>query len=245
MSQEPCTLFWPRRGFTPTPLRPTFPGEHGKIGHGHHHGGALAVLGHAKPVVNGAIAARGIKPCSGAHVSRRNPGDGFHRFRRIHRLADEVGPAGKLLRLATLGHIGLGFQPFRDNDMGEGVDHGHIGAGPQGQMKIRHTCGERTMSMRRGSSTISLAPSRRRFFMREAKTGWASVGLAPITSITSHSSTDLKSWVPADVPKVLLPGHSPWANGKRGRRYPHCCCGKRCAPFSAPRTLLHWCSVTR
>ncbi len=29
--------------------------------------------------------------------------------------------------------------------------------------------------------TISLAPSRRRFFMRDANTGWPSVGLAPIT----------------------------------------------------------------
>ena len=35
--------------------------------------------------------------------------------------------------------------------------------------------------MRRGSTTISFAPSRRRFFMREANTGCASVGLAPIT----------------------------------------------------------------
>ena len=25
MSQEPCTLFWPRSGFTPTPSRPTLP----------------------------------------------------------------------------------------------------------------------------------------------------------------------------------------------------------------------------
>ena len=39
--------------------------------------------------------------------------------------------------------------------------------------------------MRRGSTTISFAPSRKRFFMREANTGWPSVGLAPITMITS------------------------------------------------------------
>ena len=39
--------------------------------------------------------------------------------------------------------------------------------------------------------------------MRDAKTGCASVGLAPITTITSALSTDLKSCVPADVPKVL------------------------------------------
>ena len=25
MSQLPCTLFWPRSGFTPTPSRPTMP----------------------------------------------------------------------------------------------------------------------------------------------------------------------------------------------------------------------------
>ena len=25
MSQEPCTLFWPRSGFTPTPGRPILP----------------------------------------------------------------------------------------------------------------------------------------------------------------------------------------------------------------------------
>ena len=40
--------------------------------------------------------------------------------------------------------------------------------------------------------------------MREAKTGWASVGLAPMTRITSAFSTDLKSCVPADVPKVAF-----------------------------------------
>ena len=54
-----------------------------------------------------------------------------------------------------------------------------------------------------GIAAISLAPARRRLFIREAKTGWASVGLAPITRITSVLSTDLKSCVPAEVPKVL------------------------------------------
>ena len=58
--------------------------------------------------------------------------------------------------------------------------------------------------MRRGSTTISLAPSRSRRFIREAKTGCASVGLAPMTRITSDLSTDLKSCVPAEVPKAWL-----------------------------------------
>ena len=58
------------------------------------------------------------------------------------------------------------------------------------------------MSMRRGSMTISLAPWRSRFFIREAKTGWPSVGLAPMTMMTSVCSTESKSCVPAEVPKV-------------------------------------------
>ncbi len=40
--------------------------------------------------------------------------------------------------------------------------------------------------------------------MREANTGWASVGLAPMSRITSACSTDLKSWVPAEVPNVAF-----------------------------------------
>ncbi len=64
--------------------------------------------------------------------------------------------------------------------------------------------GERTMSVRRGSTTISLAPSRRRFFMRLANTGWPSVGLAPITITTSVCSTESKSCVPALVPNAVL-----------------------------------------
>jgi translation initiation factor IF-3 len=50
------------------------------------------------------------------------------------------------------------------------------------------------------SMTMILAPSRNRFFNRDANTGWASVGLAPMTRITSDFSTDLKSCVPAEVP---------------------------------------------
>ncbi len=59
------------------------------------------------------------------------------------------------------------------------------------------------MSVRRGSTTISLAPARRRFFMREANTGCASVGLAPMIITTSVCSTESKSCVPAEVPKVV------------------------------------------
>ena len=52
---------------------------------------------------------------------------------------------------------------------------------------------------------MSLAPSRRRFFMREANTGCASVGLAPIDhDDVGCARPKSKSCVPADVPKVVL-----------------------------------------
>jgi hypothetical protein len=40
--------------------------------------------------------------------------------------------------------------------------------------------------------------------MREAKTGCPSVGFAPMTTMTSASATESKSWVPAEVPKAVL-----------------------------------------
>ena len=58
-------------------------------------------------------------------------------------------------------------------------------------------CGVRTRSMRRGSTTMSLAPSRSRRFIRDANTGCPSVGLAPITTITSAL---------VDGPEVLRAG---------------------------------------
>src|ERR1700704_5136423 len=72
-------------------------------------------------------------------------------------------------------------------------------------------CGERTRSMRRGSTTMSFAPWRSRCFILDAKTGCPSVGLAPITMMTSACATDLKSCVPADSPNVCL---SPYPVGE-------------------------------
>ncbi len=66
------------------------------------------------------------------------------------------------------------------------------------------TWADRTRSMRRGSTTMSARPSRSRRFIRAAKTGWASVGFAPITRMTSLSATEAKSCVPAEVPNVCV-----------------------------------------
>ncbi len=57
MSQEPCTLFWPRSGFTPTPVTSHVAGRHGEVGDGHNRGRALRMLGDAEAVVDGSVAA--------------------------------------------------------------------------------------------------------------------------------------------------------------------------------------------
>src|SRR5436190_875009 len=93
-------------------------------------------------------------------------------------------------------HHGRALAVFGD---AEAVIDGAIAAG-----SVEARGGVGTKSMRRGSATMSLAPSRKRRFMREANTGCASVGLAPITRMTSDWSTLLKSWVPAEVPSVVL-----------------------------------------
>ena len=78
MSHEPCTLFWPRSGFTPTPRATDIAGRHGEVGDGHHRGRALAVLGDAEAVIDRAVAARGIEPrraadVLGGHARRSSP----------------------------------------------------------------------------------------------------------------------------------------------------------------------------
>ena len=77
-------------------------------------------------------------------------------------------------------------QPLGDDGVRHGVDEGDVGAGQQraGGGRPRRA-GPWTRSMRRGSATMIWAPARSRRFSREAKTGWASVGLAPISRTTS------------------------------------------------------------
>ena len=75
MSQEPCTLFWPRSGFTPTPHLADVAGGHGEIRHAHHHGRALAVLGDAQAVIDRAVAAGRVQPRRAANIGRRNAGE--------------------------------------------------------------------------------------------------------------------------------------------------------------------------
>ena len=63
----------------------------------------------------------------------------------------------------------------------------------------------RARSVRRGSATISFAPRFAAFLIQVAATGWLTVGLAPITKITSAFATSL-TWF--DTAPELMPSIS-------------------------------------
>ncbi len=86
ISQAPCTLFWPRSGFTPTPRRPRLPVPW----RGLPCPSPWLCPGYVRSrqaLIDRAIATLGEKPRRGTDVLRRNTGDGFQGFRRILRCA--------------------------------------------------------------------------------------------------------------------------------------------------------------
>ena len=67
MSHEPWTLFWPRSGLTPTPSRPTLPVAIARFAMHITIVDALAVLGDAEAVVDGAVAGLRVQPRRRTH----------------------------------------------------------------------------------------------------------------------------------------------------------------------------------
>jgi len=122
---------------------------------------------------------------------------------------DERLPLGEVLA-AFLDELAV-HQALGDHHVSHRVDHRHVAARGQGQVVGGLDVRRADQVDAPGSTTISLAPWRSRRFIREPNTGCPSVGFAPITMITSALATDLKSWVPAEVPKVCL---SPYPVGE-------------------------------
>ena len=75
MSHEPCTLFWPRSGFTPTPGPPDISGRHREVRDPEHHRAALAMLRNAEAVVNRGVGRAGIQTRGGANLIGGHAGD--------------------------------------------------------------------------------------------------------------------------------------------------------------------------
>ena len=90
-------------------------GRHGDVGHAHHHGRALAVLGDAEAVVDAGVAAGGVEPGGGAEFRRIDAGVLRLGLRRVALVGDEAGPGLELGEIAALAHIGLVDQPLGDD----------------------------------------------------------------------------------------------------------------------------------
>ena len=90
----------------------------------------------------------------------------------------------------------------------------------------------RDSDCRRGSITISLAPRLAAFLMKVAATGWFTVGLAPITMMTSASMR--RGERRRHRARVRCPPSAPrpTRRGTAGCSDRRCWCRSRCAPAS-------------
>src|SRR5262245_22446037 len=119
MSHEPCTLFWPRSGFTPTPGRPMLPVALARLALATTVVAAMSVPGHSNPVVDRAAPAVRIEPRSRADRVRRHRGNLRHRLGAVARVGDERRPILELIPVAALAHEGFIHQAFGHDHMGE------------------------------------------------------------------------------------------------------------------------------
>ena len=102
---------------------------HREVRHGHDHGRALAVFCDAKAIVDGAIARSCVKPRGCPDRVRIYSRDCRDFLGRILRCSGEGEPVIEGICLAALSDEVIVEQALVDNDMCEGVHHGHIRAG--------------------------------------------------------------------------------------------------------------------
>ena len=247
MSQEPCTLFWPRSGFTPDALAADVAGGHREVGDAHDHRRALAVLGDAEAVVDRGVAARWrraarrrARSAAGTPVTSAPSPRASCAARRRTRATSRTSSGSQRARTKSSSS-----RPSVTITCASALTTRDVGAGPQLQVVGGLDVRRAHQVDRRGSTTISFAPSRRRRFICEANTGWASVGLAPITMITSACSIPNRSSACRPTRRASASGRSRSANGRRARRCRRCCCRTRRAPASARGRFPRWCSATR
>ena len=189
-------------------------GGHREVGDAHHHRRALRVLGDAEAVVDRAVGPALAELASTLPVANRraaprisaaHAGHCLDRFGRVLGPRDEFAPFAEALVVAALGDVLLGQQAFGHDHVRQRGDHRDVGAGPQRQVevgldvrRVDQVDPARIDDDQLRALAQALASCARR------TPGAPSVGLAPITMITSDFSTDLKVCVPADSPSVWL-----------------------------------------
>ena len=206
MSQAPWTLFWPRSGFTPTPSRPILPVAMARLAIAITVVDALAVLGDAEAVIDRAVAAGGVEPRGAADQRRAGTPVSFSTASGLWRgSATNSAQSWNSSAVAALADEGLVDQAFGDDDVRQRGEHGDVGAGLQRQVIVR-------LDMRRAHQVDAAridddqlrALAQALLHAARRTPGGRRSGLAPITMITSACSTQSKSCVPAEVPKVVF-----------------------------------------
>ena len=111
-------------------------GSHRQIGHRHHHGGTLRVLGDPKAIINRAVASPGIGLCRLTDSSRGYPSGLLEGFRAVLGQGDKSLPRPEGLNIATLVDKFFGHPPLCHHHVSHGINHGDIGAGTKLQMML-------------------------------------------------------------------------------------------------------------
>ena len=112
-------------------------GRHREIGHAHDHGRTLAVLGHAEPIVNGAIFRLAVQARGIANDLGRHAGDLGHRLGRVFRLENAFLPGRKGVQVAAFVDVLFVEQALAHDNVGKRIDDRNIGTGQQRQMIFR------------------------------------------------------------------------------------------------------------
>jgi hypothetical protein len=110
---------------------PDIAGHHRKVCNADHSGRALAMLGHAQPVIDRAIAAQSEQTRRSPHLFCRNAGQQLHSFGRVVGAAYELGVVLELVPIAAVADEGFVKQTFGHNHMRQRRHYGDVGAGGQ------------------------------------------------------------------------------------------------------------------
>ena len=97
-------------------------GGHREVRHRHDHGRALAVLGHAEPVVDGGVRCLGVGAGSGTNGLGRNPGLLGEMLGAVLGQPDELLPGGEGGEIASLCHELTVDEALGRDDMAHGID---------------------------------------------------------------------------------------------------------------------------
>ena len=219
-------------GAGPVPGRPTWPV---RAGPGRSGSGRCRCRGRAarSPMPQKIIAAsaRRVQPRDLAERLGVDAADRRHRLGRevARRCSRELVEAlGEPLR-RTAGRTALPSMIVVD----QGVEQRDVGARPERQhVRWRGGCS----AWPRGSMTISLAPRLAAFLMKVAATGWLTVGLAPMTTITSASRARRERRRHGARADRLHQRGDATRRGRAACSGRRCCCRSRCAPASGTGT---------